>query len=264
MFKRSNLLFIISVAIAGVLAGCDKELQEDVPATLTGEGYSYIRVIHASPTFRSVVTTPGIQTRDSFNLYVSGAKVNSSFLTYNSMFPGQTTGYIAVTSGLHYFRLTLNGVKTADSATLHTFQKVLEPGQRYSYILTDSIRSSNENRQMLLKDNFNNPVPGNYAVRFVHAVMNDTVGKTVDVYSFRRKANIFTNIKIGDATGFVEYGPSGTDTLSVRRNGTTWELTRLNSIPFASGRVYTVIYRGLTSPLPANTRPRGAVYYQNN
>ena len=264
MFKRSNLLFILSVVTAGILAGCDKELQEDAPSQLMDPGSnSQIRVVHLSPSFATITGQP-----EAFNFFVSGAKVNSAAIAYSGMFPGQSTGYIGVTSGLHWFRVVRPGVNTTDSITIHTFQKVLEPGQRYSYLVTDSFRSTNESRQMLLKDNFNDPVPGNYAVRFVHAVLNDTAGKTVDVYSFRRKQNIFTNVKIGDATGFLELGPSGNDTLSIRRPGvTTWgggvgELARLNAIPFASGRVYTVVYRGLTSSTAS--KPRGAIYYQNN
>jgi hypothetical protein len=264
MFKRSNLLFIISVVAAGVLAGCDKELQEDAPSQLMDEtSNSQIRLVHISPNFAAISGQA-----DAFNFIVSGAKVNSTAVAYGGMFPGQSTGYIGVTSGLHWFKLVRPGVNTVDSVTIHTFQKVLEPGQKYSYLVTDSFRSVNESRQMLLKDNFNNPVPGNYAVRFVHAVLNDTAGKTVDVYSFKRKANIFTNVKIGDATGFIELGPAGNDTLSIRRPGvTTWgggvgELARLNAIPFASTRVYTVVYRGMTATTA--TRPRGAIYYQNN
>jgi hypothetical protein len=263
MFTRSKLLLLL-VAAAGIWAGCDKELQEDAPAQLMNDqDNSYIRVIHAAPNFATITGQP-----DAFNLIVSGAKVNSTAIAYTGMFPGTSVGYVGVTSGLHWIKISRPGVNTNDSITIQTLQKVLEPGQRYSLIVTDSIKSTNEAKWMLLKDNFNTPVPGNYAVRFVHAVLNDTVGKTVDVYSFKRKANIFTNVKIGEVTGFVEYGPAGNDTLSIRRPGvTTWgggvgELARLNAIPFASGRVYTVIYRGMTATTA--TRPRGVMYYQNN
>lgn len=258
MFKRSNLLFIVSVAAAGVLAGCEKELQEDTPTQLLdNSSNSQIRVVHLSPNFATISGQP-----EAFNFIISGAKVNSAAVAYNAMFPFQTTGYLGVTSGLHWFKISRPGVNTTDSVTIHTFQKVLEPGQKYSYLVTDSFKSSTERRQMLLEDNFNPPVPGNYGVRFVHAVLNDTAGKTVDVYSFRRKSNIFTNIKIGDATGFVEYGPAGIDTLSVRRSGTSNELTRFNGIPFSSTRVYTVVYRGQTN-LTTGVKARGLMYYLN-
>ncbi len=259
MFKRSNILFLAAVVAAGILAGCDKELQEDAPAQLlTNEGNAQIKVVHASPNFTTVTGQP-----EAFNFIVSGAKVNSAAIAFSGLFPAQNTGYMGITSGLHWFKISRGGVNTTDSITIHTFQKLIEPGQKYSYIVTDSLKSTNEARTMLLTDNFNQPVPGNYAVRFVHAVTSDTVGKNVDVYSFRRKANIFTNVKIGTATGFIEYGPAGTDTLSVRRSGTTNELTRFNGIPFASTRVYTVIYKGLTTAT-TGTKARSLMYYMNN
>jgi hypothetical protein len=264
MFKRSNILFLVSVLAAGIMVSCEKELQEDAPAELMTNG-AFVKVVHVSPNFTPI--SGGHP--DAFNFIVSGAKVNSAALSYSSLFPGQTTGYIGLTNGMHWFKVVRPGVNTGDSITIHTFQKVLQPGQRYSYIVTDSFRSNTEARAMFLEDNFNTPVPGNYAVRFVHAVHSDTVGKVVDVYSYKRKANIFTGIKIGQATGFIELGPSGNDTLSIRRPGvTTWgsgvgELARFTGIPFSSGRVYTVIYRGLTT-LTTGTKARGIQYYLNN
>lgn len=253
---KKYLLFATIGMVA--MTGCDKEIVEEAPTQLmTGEN-SYIKVVHLSPNFTTVTGQP-----EALNFIVSGAKVNSAPVAYNAMFPLQTTGYLGITSGLHWFKVSRPGVNTNDSITIHTFQKLMEPGQRYSYIITDSVKSNNEKAAMLLEDNFNVPVPGNYGVRFVHAVHSDTAGKTVDVYSFRRKANIFTNIKIGTATGFVEFGPAGTDTLSVRRSGTTNELTRFNGIPFSSTRVYTVVYRGLTTAT-TGTKARGLMYYLNN
>lgn len=262
MLTNSKSIFLLGL-LATTIISCKKELQEDAVTQLMTEENAYIKVVHASPNYTAITGQP-----DVFNFLVSGAKVNGAPIAYSGMFPAQTTGYIGVTPGLHWFKVSRNGVNTNDSITVHTFQKVLKPGQRYSYIVTDSLRSNTESRGMLLEDNFNDPAPGNYAVRFVHALLNDTVGKTVDVYSYRRKANIFSNIKIGQATSFIEYGPAGNDTLSIRRPGvTTWgnnvgELARFNGIPFSSTRVYTVVYRGLTTAT-TGTKARGLLYYLN-
>ncbi|MCW3073962.1 MAG: hypothetical protein JWP69_1031 [Flaviaesturariibacter sp.] len=268
---------ILSLAVLSglLLASCDKEpykVIEDQPA----DNDAFVRIVHAAPSFRAIFNN-----RDSFNVYTSVNKLTSPFLTYGSVFPGATTNnYVNVpaTSGTNplntgtSFRFSVQGTNQADSVNLYTFYKNLIPGRRYSLIITDSILNANETKQMLIPDDYVQPTPGLFGIRFVHAVANDTAGRTVDVFSAKAKANIFTNVPILSATGFA-YLPTNltTDTLIIRRAGVTnWELARfpplgqpaITPIVYLNQRVYTFIYRGDTK-LTSGTKARGLMSYVN-
>lgn len=254
-FKNiATIMGLISITAVA----CDKKT--DWLAERTYEGFnSYVKIVHASPNFRVVHGN----NRDSFNVFVGAAKANGTFLTYGSVMPASSANYLGYPSGNQLFRFAVNGVATPDSINLYSFTKKLEPNQKYSLIITDSIKSTNEMKQMWLKDDFDTPIPSQFGMRFVYAVVNDTAGKTVDVYSVKSKANIFSNVPIGTATGFV-YRPTtlSNDTLIVRRPGiTTWELARLNGVTYTNQRVYTFIYRGDTKA--TGTKGKSLTSYLN-
>jgi hypothetical protein len=253
------------------MSGCKKDPGTKAPL-LQSQNDAYVRVIHVSPSFRQIFSTSTLAAKDSFNVYVGSSRINSPFLSYNGFFPGSTvSNYVALPAGNQLFRFSLPGVVNYDSATVYSFTKALAPGQKYSLIITDSLKSStNESAQMWLKDDYTVPVPGQFGIRFVNAVINDTAGKTVDLYSVKLKGNMFTNVKAFSATGFHYYNTTlNADTLIVRRSGvTTWELARLPligtnaPIPYSSQHVYTYIYRGDTK-LTTGTKGRGLTSYLN-
>jgi hypothetical protein len=264
MHFQINRLLITALFAGVVLGSCKKDPGTKAPL-IAGQDDAYVRVVHVAPSFRTLFNN-----RDTFNVYAGTVRINSPFLTYNAFFPVSTVNnYVALPSGNQLFRFSLPGVVMQDSVNLYSFTKSLSAGQHYSLIITDSIMSSNENSQIWLKDNYTVPVPGQFGIRFVDAVLNDTAGKTVDLYSQKLKANMFTNVKIGSATGFQYYNTTlSSDTLIVRRSGVTaWELTRLpigsaTPVSYSSGRVYTYIYRGDTK-LTTGTKARGLVSYIN-
>jgi hypothetical protein len=252
--------FIIAALITGIfLASCKKDPGTKAPL-LANQNDAYVRVFQYSPNYRTI--TGGA---DSFNVYIGTAKINSPFLTYNSAFPVATSpNYVAIPAGNQLFRFSTNGVITADSVTSHSFIKPLSKGQYYSLFITDSIKSTNEKVQMWVLDNFVTPVPGQYGIRLVNAVVTDTTGKNVDLYSVKMKANIFSNVPKGSATSFQCFHvPNGNDTLILRRPGiTTWELGRINGITQSSQRVYTIVYKGTTT-ITTGTKARTIISYIN-
>lgn len=227
-----------------LMIACKKETKLTADFSTT-ENSAFLRVIQASPYFRNVFNAP-----DSFNVYVNSAKVNASFLTYASIFPasGTNNGYIAVTPGLQQIKMSIHGFTTGkpDSTQLINFTKVFLTGQYYTLLVTDSIKSLRDSSQMFLLDKYTTPTLGNYSLRFVHAVLNDTLGMNVDIFSTRRNGNIFSNIKPGTVSGFstLPYNTQLNDTLFVRRTGTLNNLTSINNIGFSNQRVYTLYYRG--------------------
>ena len=241
---------------------------------------AFLKVIHAAPGFRKVFNVA-----DSLNIIVGAingqrlfaATPNSATsaltapappFTYNSAFPTNTTNlntYAAVPSGGQDIRLILRGSVNFDSVTIATIPKNLSPGMYYTLVITDSITTTSDYSKIWIQDNFTNPDAGKYSIRCINAVMNDTAGKKIDVYSFRSGANIFSNMSPGDVSAFNSLViPSVfTDTFSVRRAGTTFELARLNTVSITNNsRVYTLLYRG-DGTLTSGTKARGIIVYNN-
>lgn len=238
-----KILSYFSILAAGLVlfSACQKETDIKAQYTTTDEN-AFVRIIHASPFFRTVFNAP-----DSVNVFVNNVKVNGPLITYGGLFPASGTafGYVAVPTGTLNLKLSVAGVVTPDSIALTTFTKVVAKGQYYSFILTDNIKNPNDSAKIILQDFYTKPGNGNYSLRLVHAVLNDTVGKNIDVFSTRRNANIYNNIKPGQIVNFSNYPYNSqlNDTLYVRRAGTLQTLaTTIAS--FGNQRAYTIVYRG--------------------
>ncbi len=265
---KKNILFpVIILATAISLFSCKKEYKL-VATTESTDGLAYLAVIDASPNFRTIFNRP-----DSFNIFVNGQKISgytpgsaSQFMSYGKAYPPTTTGfgYVAVSPGTQEIKLSVSGVNLADSITIATFTKTFAANQQYSFIITDSVNSTNDSSQIFLHDIYSfPPTVGYYNVRFVNAVWNDTA--TVDLYSYTKNAVIYSKIAPGAATSFTQVGANlqTTDTLYVTRSlapkipSTTplSQRTILAKMAFQGGnqKSYTVYYQGDFS-LPASNK----------
>lgn len=253
---------IVSVFVFAVFNSCKQDTSHVIANSNLYQ--AYLKVIHASPGFTKVFNAP-----DNFNVIVggiTGQRLVSAF-TYGSAFPASTFNldtYAAVPSGSQDIRLVLKGAVNIDSITVATIPQNLAPGNYYTLVITDSITTTPTYSKIFTQDIFAVPTAGTYFLRFIDAVMNDTVGKKVDVYSFRAKANIFSSISPGGVTSFNSIAwNSVSDSFSIRRSGTTFELARLNTVSFTNNqRVYTLLYRG-DGTLTTGTKARGALVYDN-
>lgn len=242
--KKNISYILLMVVVLGLIGSCTKKLDLVAPTT-SPDGYAFIKFSQFSPNFRQV-TNNG---RDSINVYVNGFKMNGVFMTYGSIFPTATNLYASVPAGApQTIRLTVNGVTTPDSVTLATYTKTLVAGSYYSFIFTDSLLTTNESKQIFVQDNFVISDTTHFTMRIVHGILNDTLGKNIDVYSTRQAANMFTNVSPGTVSAFVIQPYNFiADTLIVRRAGGTFELARLStaSIPLNRQRAYTLMYKGI-------------------
>jgi hypothetical protein len=269
---KFNIIFTAVIAII-VFAwiGCTRDLPSYAPYTGTGTE-AFIKVVHAAPSVRTIFGVP-----DSLNLYVGSVKVNAIAantanghivgLSYGGIYPTTTNSYTAVPSGAQSIRLTVNGISTQDSVTIVTLQKNLIPGGYYSLIVTDSVNSARDSSKIWLQDVPPVPTAGRGFVyyRFINAVMNDTAGTTVDLYSQRRNQILFPKVAIGSTTAFTSFPTmlGVLDTLYVRRTGTTNILAKL--LPTASltdQRMYTFIYEGNTIAA-TGTKVKALISYNN-
>ena len=259
---KKYLIFLFSfIATVFIFSSCVKYTKQLQNVEL--ENKAYLKIIHAAPGFTQVFNAP-----DNFNVLVGalGGQRIAASMTYNSAFPVNTFNidtYAAVPSGAQDIRLVAKGTVNIDSVTIAVIPKNLEAGAYYTLVITDSITSPPSATKIFSRDAVFWPLDGIYSLRFIHAVMNDTAGKTVDVYSARQGGNIFTNVSPGTVLNFSDRTYSTTsDTLIVRRSGTTQELARMNTISFSNRRVYTAIYRGNTT-LTTGTKARGVFVYNN-
>ncbi len=266
MKKDILVTLLVFAGIVFCLNSCKRDFALKDP-TMSTNGTSFLKVIDFSPNFRPIYSLP-----DSFNVFVNGTKVTgftpggagNYILTYGALFPTVSSGYgyISIPPGTTSIKLSVGGVVNPDSIPIATFTKILMPNSNYSFIITDSITSPRDSSQIFVQDSYPQPNPGFYNLRFIHAVWNDTVGKTVDVWSTRTNRNIYTNVKPGTITSFTElpYNQLFTDTLYVRRSGTTNNLAILNSLSLFTQRTYTLLYKG-DGNLVTGTKARGLITY---
>jgi len=204
---------LITLFLAGTIVAalsCKKSFTVRNPYQLADANMAYLKIVHASPNFGTIWGKP-----DSFNIFINGAKVNGTFLSYNGVFPtavyqaspGIANTYFAVQPGAVQIKLTVPGTgANTDSLAIMSVTKNLVGGKLYSYILTDSIKAVRDSAQMFVQDNFTSALPGYVNLRFAHAVLNDTAGTTVDVFSYARNTTIFTKIKPDSVTSFQLLG----------------------------------------------------------
>jgi hypothetical protein len=155
-------------------------------------------------------------------------------------------GYVSVPAGTQPIKLSVAGVVNPDSIPIQTFTKTLVANQMYTLMITDSINSSRDSSQIFVQDSYLQPTTGYFNLRFIHAVWNDTAGKTIDIWSARNNRNIFTSVKPGAVTPFSTYPYNAilNDTFFVRRSGTLIGLDTLSAVSFGNQRTYTLYYKG--------------------
>ena len=258
--KKYISFSIICLSIAGIFAACEKNDGDKIQNEPL-RGLAYLKVVDIAPNFRTVFNAP-----DTFNIFYDQQKLSGSFLTYNGSFPvAPSSAYAAVDPGVHKVRLTRNGpLNGLDPVSILEIPHTFVSDTKSTLLITDS-SIKNSVYSIWLNDNFVLPAANKFSLRFVNAVLNDTVGKTVDVYSKRYATRIFTNVApraVVDFTSF-DYTPQS-DTLYVFRPGTTDTLSRLLAASFGNKRVYTLIYKGNTTLASTVAKGKNLLIVPNN
>ncbi len=247
MKKYILAVFLLASAAMVVFYSCKKQVYTDAAYQVTDSVHAYLKIIHASVNFRALTGK-----QDTFNVYLNKARLTppttptSAALSYGSVFPGTASNaYMAVEAGVDTLRLSIPGVVNTDSVTILTLYKYLAPGKYYTFIITDSLLAGRDSSKIFVQDLYAPPVVSYINLRFIHAVINDTAGKTVDLWSYARNAAIITKVKPDSVSSFLLAGvnPSVPDTLYVRRTGTTLNLAKLLFAPTPQ-RTYTLYYYG--------------------
>ncbi len=250
------------VAGATLLLGCEKKVVEVVAFEEAGmEGnFAHIRFVHASPNLATIAGT----TTEAVDIRVGNQKINGAALAYGGLWPNNfPTTYAAVAPGQQDIKVSLRGTTNFDSIALVTLNANLEQGKYYSFIVSDNVvAAANDSARIFVEDNFVTPAEGRVVLRFAN-VLNDTAAdKRVNVFSFRRNANLFTAVDANSITAFSNQPFINIpDTLVIRRTSDpTVELARINTITYSNRRVYTIYARGNTA-MATGAKARGLVWY---
>lgn len=273
MKNTLNILALSVIVLA--IAACEKKYDWVAQQDLMDDTKAYLKFVHASPSFKLIHGAP-----DTFQIFVNDKKLTSGNLTYNSVWPftvNSSTNSISATyamlePGMNTIRLTAPGKDNPDSATIFEISKELTAGMRYTLMITDSVKMDRDSSKIFIPDDLGEiaPLPGFINLRFVHAVLNDTVGKTVNIFSYARNADIGTNIKPGTTTVFsrYSYNPGVVDTFYVRRsNGFVLAKIPFSGANISSGsldqRSFTLYYKG-DGDLASGTKGRALAAYIND
>ncbi|MBL7725483.1 MAG: DUF4397 domain-containing protein [Chitinophagaceae bacterium] len=173
-------------------------------------------------------------------VYVDAKPVNGAALASGSLFPA--TGYgFSVPTGIRAF--LVKDTLTASTQTQLSFAQNMEIGKHYTIFVYDTITAV---KQKTVETSIVVPGDTTCRLRFANFIYNPNQIPAVDIFSFNRNTNIFTNVSVTDVTGFIPY-PSilATDTFYIRPTGTTTNLLKLSVTGgLTPKRSYTIVYRG--------------------
>lgn len=277
--KKYFILFILILSALMIeLSSCNKDVKLKSP-TSSIDGKALLAIVNASPNFGTLYGYS-----DSFNVFINGKKVSGftpgskpPALSFGTSFPNVNTGYgyMAVDPGNTQIKFSISGINNLDSVPIVTFNKTLQAGKQYSFIITDNVQSTRDSSQIFVEDVYTlPPTDGYYNVRFVDAVVNDTA--MVDLFSYNKNAVVFTKVAPGGLTAFTQLGVNvqTTDTLYVTRSlplgapvsTPLASRTILAKIAFQGGnqKSYTVFFKGdfsITST--TNTKYRSLSFYRH-
>lgn len=216
-----------------LLMGCKKYILDTTPQTSDFSNRTvaqlFVATVNATRNF----------------IFVEGNQINGAALSTGSIFPGTGLNSFAVDPGLRRFLvLDTQTVKTPVTTQVPlSFAENMQVGKNYTVFMYDTITTPKQKTVMT-----NIVVPTNDTtsrLRFANFIYNPTDVPAVDIYSFKKAANIFTNIPVTGVTEFIDY-PSlvSLDTLYIRETGTLNQLLKVSMSSLTRKRNYTFVYRG--------------------
>ena len=182
------------------------------------------------------------------DLFVNGVKVTATPVAYGSLYPALGGAFAACASGLVNIKAIVNrtgGNIAGDTLANGNYQ--LGP-TTHSIILVDPNPNPTPLSPNLLVvgESVSMPAYGKYKIRFMNMIAGPA--DTLNLYSRRLGGNIGTSIVYKNLSPWVEMPVTSlSDTLELRKAGTTTSIINMNSFVGATSRSYTILARGNTS-----------------
>lgn len=253
----------IMVAMLGlvVFTSCDDKdlLADNYKWTyLDSTNSANIKIMHVfAGNTPQIPTAPNLTTGPQVFIYANGIKLNGTALSYGGTLPIPNV-YATVPSGTVNFavvqaRLNLNVVPNIPAPiagdTLATFTQNLENGKYYSFYMGDTVPTV---KFTIKEDIMSSPASGTYKIRLANMDMTDT--DTLTLFSRRQNAELIQNITHKQVSDWVQVPlPIITDTLELRKKGSTAVYINVGGFTPSGLRLYTVTARGkvgVTSKTP--------------
>jgi hypothetical protein len=173
-------------------------------------------------------------------VYVDAKPVTGALMTSGSTFPSAGYGF-SLDPGIRNF-VVRDTLSTTTQIPI-SFAENMQAGKHQTVFVYDTITSP---KQKTVIDNIVIPTDTSSRLRFANFIYNPNTPVPVDVYSFNRATNLFTNVPVTGVTEFIPYPSILTvDTLYVRETGTLIQLFKLTVLGgLTQKRNYTFVYRG--------------------
>lgn len=255
MKKIFNSITIILFAAAIGVSSCDKG------PNLIDENNKFIFLDSANSANIKVIqnfagntpqlpTAPNATTGPQVFIYANGQKLNGTALSYAGVWP-TTNVYANIPAGSTRFdiinaRMNLSLVPNVPGFiagdTLATFTATVDKGKYYSFYIGDTVPTV---RVTVKEDNLIVPDYQMYKVRVANFLMNPL--DTLTLFSVRQNAEIISDITHKNVSNWVQLPlPVISDTLILRKKGTTTSYVQVNGVVPTGQRMYTIIGRGKT------------------
>lgn len=226
---------MIGLLSAGLIVSCTKSFDEKITPLTDFSDKTLAQVF---------VATVGASRN---YVYVDGKAVTGAAMVSGSVFP--STGYaFSVTGGVRSFMIR-DTLATSTQVPL-VFAENMQVGKLYTIFAYDTITTP---KQVTVPANIVIPADSTARLRFANFVHNSFDVPGVDVFSKRRNANIFTNVRRTEVSEFIPYASASqnplytansNDTLFIRETGTMNALVTINGFNPTAKRSYTLVYRG--------------------
>ncbi|QES87826.1 DUF4397 domain-containing protein [Rhizosphaericola mali] len=273
-----NLFCLIAISLF-TFFGCKKDVISDAGYDYVDDNHAYIKVISAAPYYAS-----SIGVTDSIDVYQAGSKLTGASIGYGGLFPYSINPTSTNINNL-YSQATIGKQNLfllyADSSSRIIYNMNFEGGKYYTFLLTDSLNSTDNSKRMVLTDDWSTVTSdtNQFKIRFVNAVSKDSaISQTaVDLYS-ANDGVIFSNQSQFTSTSFAAANYlSKNDTFYVTRtvSDQTLPLSKRTVLAklivptqsftvsgLVSKRVYTFYYYG-NGTIASGAKARTLGYYIN-
>jgi len=222
-FKNNFFFFAI---VATILFACKKDVEIYLPEQTDLSSKAFVKV------YNSVINT----TRNY--VYIDDVPVTGAGLAYGALFPS-VSHYSAIDAGNRAV-IIKDTLKTSTQKPI-SFSTTFDAGASYTIFTYDTVTNT---KYLAVKDNIEEPSDTTSRLRLANLIFSTSTVPNIDIYSVKRKANIFTNVGTAQVTDFIAFSSGLPDTLFVRATGTTTNLAQLNALTPTQKRSYTIVFRG--------------------
>lgn len=219
-------IFFFFAIVATVLFACKKEVEIYLPEQTDLSSKAFVKV------YNSVINT----TRNY--VYIDDVPVTGAGLAYGALFPS-VSHYSAIDAGNRAVVIK-DTLKTSTQKPI-SFSTTFDAGANYTIFTYDTVTNT---KYLAVKDNIEEPADTTSRLRLANLIFSTSTVPNIDIYSVKRKANIFTNVGTAQVTDFIAFSSGLPDTLFVRATGTTTNLAQLNALTPTQKRSYTIVFRG--------------------